>query len=108
MSRPALLSPGSVAVPATTVPLTACEQLLADKEAALTRQQAALLRLAEQVQDLDEDLQDARLTIAYLSDRVAELLAERTAARYRSALHPARPPETSPLSRRVARPSTPL
>jgi hypothetical protein len=107
MSRPALPSPGSVAAPAMISPLTTCTQLVAAKEAALTRQQTALLRLAEQVQDLEVDLQDARLTIAYLSDRVAELLAERTAARHRSSLHPARPPGTFPLSRRVARPSTP-
>ena len=108
MSRPVLPSPGVNAAPATTSPWPTYEQLAADKAAALTRQQAALLRLAEQVQDLEVDLHDARLTIAYLSDRVAELLAERTAARYRSSLQPARPPGTSPLLRRVGRSSTPI
>ncbi len=107
MSRPALPTPGSVDVPATTSPLPTYAQLVADKEAALTRQQTVLLHLARQVQDLEEDLQDARLTIAYLSDRVTELLGERSAARYRSAFHPPRPPATSPLRRRVARPATP-
>ena len=47
-----------------------CERWTAEKEAELTRSQAELDQLAEQVRDLEVDVQQARLLIEYLRMRL--------------------------------------
>ena len=50
--------------------LATCERWTAEKEAELTRRQADLAQLTEQVRDIEADVQQARILIEYLRARL--------------------------------------
>ena len=54
----------------TAAIIATCERWTAEKEAELTRCQAELAQLTDQVPDLEADVQQARLLIEYLRTRL--------------------------------------
>ncbi len=68
MTRPAL-PPDRQAM---TAIIATCERWVAEKETELARRQYDLAQLTEQVRELDADLQQARILIAYLRAKVLE------------------------------------
>ncbi len=70
MADPAVLSPLDRPPLATLV--ATCEWWVATKADELARRQADLVRLAEQVQDLEADVHQARILVAYLRNKTTE------------------------------------
>ena len=68
MTRPAL-PPDRQALAAI---IRTCERWVAEKEAEFTRRQHDLAQLTEQVRELEADLQQARILIAYRRANVLE------------------------------------
>ena len=57
---------------ALTAIIGTCERWVAEKETELARRQYDLAQLTEQVRELEADLQQARILIAYLRAKVLE------------------------------------
>ena len=70
MADPAVLSP--LDRPTLVTLVATCEQWAATKADELTRRQADLARLAEPVQDLEADVHQARIFMAYRRSKAAE------------------------------------
>ena len=103
---------------ATAATIATYERMVAARDEEIARLQADIAQLTEQLQSKDLDLKQARIMIAYLSERVADLVPRRACPAQERATDPlpapaesTTPPPAKPgpadnTTARLARPAT--